>query len=149
MPFYYYTTAAQEAALAAIYEQDLQQKQAQIDAEQRRTGRIQKFTARAHISQVPRIFDVSSTDITLEGYGPAAPNKVTGGGTYMTDPSFDDKVADFLRRHAAYRVIFQPSGRWGPTVSYCSRGIPASFISEDGTETLVAEDEDKYDLTVG
>jgi hypothetical protein len=67
----------------------------------------------------------------------------------MTDPSFDDKVADFLRRHAAYRVIFQPSGRWGPTVSYCSRGIPASFISEDGTETLVAEDEDKYDLTVG
>lgn len=149
MPFYYYTTAEQEAALTAIYEQELQQKQAQIDAEQRRTGRIQKFTAYAHISKAPRIFDVSGTEVTLEGYGPASLTKIDGGGTYMTDPSFDDKIADFLRRNSSYRVIFQPSGRWGPTVSYCSRGMPATFISEDGTETLNAEDEDKYDLCVG
>ena len=167
MPFYYYTTADQELSLNTIYEQDLEFKQSQINAEERRTGRIAKFTARAHISKAPRIFDVSGSEIILEGYGlarfasefinsscagsfgPAAPANVEGGGTYMTDPSFDDKIADFLCRHTAYRVIFYPSGRWGPTVCYCSRGMPASFTSEDGTETLVAEDEHKYDICCG
>lgn len=111
MPFYYYTPAEQEAALSAIYEQELQQKQAQIDIEERRTGCIPKFTARAHISKAPRIFDVSGADVTLEGSGPAATTKIEGGGTYMTDPLFDDKIADFLSRNQSYRVIFHPSGR--------------------------------------
>jgi hypothetical protein len=149
MPVQYYTTAEQESAFANAYQEALAIKQAEIDETQRRTRKIPKFTARGHISRPPRVFDVSGTQITLEGAGscPSAPTE--GGGTYTTDPSFDDKVAAFLRSHMAYRVIFYPDGRYGPTVGYCSVGLPAMFVSEDGSETLHAEDDDKYDLLCG
>ena len=149
MPFHYYTTAEQEAALANIYQDALAVKQAEIDETQRRTRKIPKFNARGHVSKQPRVFDVSGTQITLEGFGPCPSAQEAGGASYTTDPSFDDKVATFLRIHAVYRVIFYPDGHYGPTVGYCSIGMPATFISEDGADTLHAEDDDKYDLLCG
>ena len=149
MPFHYYTTAEQESALAKIYTDALAVKQAEIDETQRRTRKIPKFNARGHVSRQPRMFDVSGTQLTLEGFGPCPTEPQAGGATYTTDPSFDDKVAAFLRAHTTYRVIFYPDGRYGPTVGYCSVGMPAMFVSEDGSETLHAEDDDKYDLLCG
>jgi len=149
MPVHYYTTAEQESAFANAYQEALAVKQAEIDETERRTRKIAKFTARGHVSRQPRVFDVSGSQITLEGAGPCPTEPQAGGGTYTTDPSFDDKIAAFLRRHVAYRVIFYPDGRYGPTVGYCSVGLPATFTSEDGGETLHAEDDDKYDLLCG
>lgn len=166
MSFHYYTTAEQESALTKIYTDALAVKQAEID-ETARTRRIPKhsaelnmkasatkcqipkFTARGHISRAPRVFDVSGTLITLEGYGQCPTEPLTGGACYTTDPSFDDKITAFLRRHVVYRVIFYPDGRYGPTVGYCSVGMPAMFVSEDGADSLHAEDDDKYDLLCG
>lgn len=149
MPIHFYTTADQEAAFAKIYQEALAAKQADIDAQEKRTRKPTKFTARAHVSKPPRIFDVNCPQITLEGYGPCPTEPLTGGACYTTDPSFDDKISDFLSRHHTYRVIFYPHGRYGPTVGYCSIGIPAMFISDDDTETLHAEDDEKYELLCG
>jgi hypothetical protein len=149
MPVRYYTTADQEAALAKIYANSLTAKQAEIDSQEKRTGRIQKFTARAHVSKPPRVFDVNGPLIILDGLGSCPTEPLTGGACYTTDPSFDDKIAAFLQAHVAYRVIFYPDGRYGPTVGYCSTGLPATFISDDDTETLHAEDDDKYELLCG
>lgn len=149
MPVHYYTTAEQEAALAKIYQEDLAAKQAEIDAQEKSTRKPAKFTARAYVSKPPRVFDVNGPQIILEGYGRCPTEPLTGGACYTTDPSFDDKISEFLSRHRAYRVIFHPDGRYGPTVGYCSTGLPAMFISDDDTETLHAEDDDKYDLLCG
>jgi hypothetical protein len=149
MSFHYYTTADQEAALSKIYADAIAEKQAEIDAAERRTRKPTKFTAYAHVSKPPILFDVSGSQVTLEGYGPCQSTPTEGCGTYTTDPSFDEQIAAFLSRHAAYRVIFKPSGRYGPTIGYCSVGMPATFISEDGADTLHAEDEDKYDILCG
>lgn len=111
MPFYYYTTAAQEADTEAIGS--------------------------------PRVFRVTGTTVELEGYGPCPTLAEAGqerGRTYITDPSFDDAITVFLRRHANYTVIFRPS----LLGEYCSVGMPAMFVSEDGAEILEAEDVGKY-----
>lgn len=149
MPVRYYTTAEQEVELAKIYAEALAVKQAEIDAHEKRTGRIQKFTARAHVSKPPRVFDVNGLQIVLDRLGPCPTEPHTRGACYMTDPSFDDKISDFLSRHTAYRVIFYPDGRYGPTVSYYSDGMPAMFTSDEGDEVLYAEDEEKYELVCG
>jgi hypothetical protein len=149
MSVHYYTTADQETALSKIYNDALAAKQAEIDATERRTRKPAKFTAYAHVSKPPILFDVSGSQVTLEGYGPCPTEPPFCGGTYAPDPSFNGQIAAFLNRHSAYRVIFIPSGRYGPTIGYCSVGMPATFISEDGADTLHAEDEDKYDILCG
>ena len=85
MPFHYYTTAEQEAALAKIYTDALAVKQAEIDETQHRTRKIPKFNARGHVSRSPRVFDVSGSQISLEGFGPCSSEPHSGGATYTTE----------------------------------------------------------------
>ena len=146
----YYTTAEQEKRLREAYSRALEVKQAEIDARQRTTGRIQKYTARAQVLQEPRVFIVEDGIVYLGSVGEAhrCPSaSVAGGGTYTCDERFAAAIHAFVERYPRYTVELHPDGRYGPTVYYCGQGIPAYFTG--GGETLAAEDEGDYDICCG
>ena len=69
------------------------------------------------------------------------------GIKYVLDPVFREKVTAFIERHKNYKVIFFPSGKYGPCVDYTC-AIPRVFPArlEANEEVLEVEDESKYSL---
>lgn len=146
----YYTTAEQERRLQEAYSLALAVKQAEIDERKRTIGRIQKYTARAHVLREPRVFIIDDGVVYFGSVGEAnrCPSEaVDGGGTYTCDKRFAAAIHAFIERHRRYTVEVHPDGQYGPTVYYCGPGIPAYFTG--GGETLVAEDENDYDICCG
>ena len=148
----YFTSAEQEKELTQIYNARIKKKQQELDADEERTRRIQKFTAKGHISKPARVFCVQGKDVYFQEVAPdnLCPERLEkDGDRYCLDGDFKEKIKDFQQRHSNYNVIFLPSGKYGPTVDYCAKNrvFPAR-LEADG-EVLEVEDEDKYDICVG
>lgn len=149
----FYSTIEYENTLNEKYLFAVRKKQEEIDEVQRRTKKIQKFTAKAHISRPERIFYVEEDgkmyfgEILPENECPK--EKVEGGEKYVLDSNFDLYIMEFVSKHKRYKVIFNPDGKYGPTTCYCSSigAVPARIESYDG-EILVLDDESKYDICV-
>ncbi len=142
---YFYTTAEQEAELDAEYKRQLARKQAELDEIEKRTGKLQKFTAYGHIHKPDRAFYVRDGHVF---YGdkemPFTP--VEGGKTYTFDTHFSKQIAEFCKKHNTYKVVFKPHGKYGPCVGYIGSpgSMPAHLIAD--TEVLDADNDDAYDL---
>ena len=149
----FYSPADYEKELENRYIFEVKRKQDEIDEIQRRTKKIQKFTARAHISRPDRIFCVEEDgNIFIESVNPNSicpKEKVEGGKKYILDSNFDLYIMEFLSKYKRYKVIFSPDGKYGPTTCYCSSigAVPARMESYDG-EVLILDDESKYDICV-
>ena len=150
----YFTSEAYEKALDEEYMDKIKRKQAEIDEDYRKTKKIPKFTAYAHICKLERVFCVEEdgkvycSEVAPENECPK--QLVSGGKEYILDSNFDFYIMNFLNKHKRYRVIFDVDGKYGPTCCYCSSigALPARMESYDG-EILNVEDENKYDLCVG
>jgi hypothetical protein len=143
---YFYTTAEQEADLEAEYKRQLAVKQAEIDEVEARTRKIQKFTAYGHVHKPDRVFDVRDGHVFYRGLEiPTGP--VEGGDVYTFDTHFSKQIAEFCKKHSAYKVVFKPHGRYGPCLGYIGSpgSMPAQLIAVTG-EVLDADNEDAYDL---
>ena len=149
----FYSTAEYEKILKDKYEFAIKKKQEEIDENFRKTKRIPKFTAYAHIFRPERIFCVEEDGkVYFEEVMPEniCPNeKVNGGEKYILDSNFDYQIMKFLEKYKRYKVVFFPDGHYGPTCCYCSSigAIPARLESYDG-EVLLADDDSKYDICV-
>ncbi len=149
----FYSTPEYESALKDKYIFAIKKKQEEIDEIYRRTKKIQKFTAYAHISKPDRVFYVEEDgNIYFDEVCPkniCPKEKVDGGEKYVLDSNFDLYIHEFVNKYKRYKVIFSPDGQYGPTVCYCSSigAVPARMESYDG-EVLVVDDESKYDICV-
>ena len=149
--YYFYTSPAQERKLCEQYEALVAQKQAEID-EQRKKGKIVKYTARAYIHKPQSIFLVRGEDIYLGEIGEKyrCPTEAEGEGEiYSLDMEFKEQIDAFLDEKKDYNVIFSPSGKYGPTIDYCGKKyeMPAVIKTMEGY-SLEVEDEEKYSLGV-
>ena len=148
----YFTTAEQEKELALIYKYWIKKKQEELDAEEERTRKIQKFTAKGHIQKPPRVFCVQDGNVYFQEVAPEnlCPSVLgKDGEKYCLDDDFKDKINDFIQRHSNYKVIFFPSGKYGPTVDYfAKKHVFPARLEADG-DILEVEDDDKYDICVG
>lgn len=137
----YYTTAEQEAVLADTYKKELAECQARIDETQRRTGKIQKYTAYAHVSRPVVRFDVSGDQVVHAGT-PCPLEPVDGGGTYIVDWNFDT----VMEQYTIYSIEFMPSGRYGPCIAYCSGdGATPAILHVPGHPEFLMDIDFKYD----
>jgi len=125
----FYSTLEQDIALAAEYDVLLASAQNKI---------VYPYTAKSHVSKPKVIIHVSGA--VVEGKGT--------GTRYILDKDFSTQVAQFQNKHKNYKVIFNPSGRYGPMIGYHSPdgATPAVLVSEDGADTLLVDDDDKYSL---
>lgn len=142
----FYTTAEQESALHTSYVAALKHKTADLEATTAATGKIQKYTARALIDKPHRVFEVIDGVAHYDGV-PSPTQLVAGGHIYSFDPKYAQKVAAFIAAHPSYKVVFMPSGRYGPTTHWCGSfgSTPAYLIAPDGTE-IDADSVDDYDI---
>lgn len=146
---YFYTTKEQEVALEAEYKRQIAVKQAEIDTIEKKTKKIQKFTAYGHVHKPDRVFRVLDGRIFYGAQGsqemPSAP--VEGGQTYTFDTRFSKQIAEFCANYASYKVVFKPHGKYGPCLHYIGSpgSMPAQLIAESG-EVLDADNDDGYDL---
>lgn len=149
----FYSPADYEKELKNRYNFEVKRKQDEIDEIQRRTKKIQKFTAKAHVSRPERVFCVEEDgNIYIEIVSPnnlCPKEKVEGGEKYILDSNFDFYIMAFISKHKRYKVIFSPDGKYGPTTYYCSSigAVPARMESYDG-DVLIVDDESKYDICV-
>ncbi len=141
----FYTTAEQEAELDLEYKRQLTRKQTELDEVEKRTGKLQKFTAYGHIHKPDRVFYVRNGNV-FYGDKEMPSERVPGGGVYTFDTYFSKQIAEFCRKHATYKVVFKPHGKYGPCVGYIGSpgSMPAHLIAD--TEELVADNDDAYDL---
>lgn len=63
----FYSTAKYEKSLNEKYRIEINKKQTEIDARQKKTNQIQKYTAKAYISRPDRIFYVKKNEIIYCG----------------------------------------------------------------------------------
>jgi len=142
----YFSSEEQENSFDKKYKELIIQKQKEIDALQKETKKIQKYTAYAYIDELPRVFFIQDGLVYLDGtLCPTHP--VQGGKRYVLDRDFTDKIHEFLNKYRSYKVVFYPSGKYGPTTHYCSYKdvVPAKMIAPENYE-LSVEDESKYDI---
>jgi hypothetical protein len=155
----FYSTPEYEKRLKDTYDFAIKKKQDEIDEIQRRTKKIQKFTAKAHISRPERVFTVFNNKIYCGKIEDniICPNRlIEGGCEYKLDTEGDYaiKINDFMEKYNNYKVIFNPDGRYGPTAYYCTKNdatparlIPLDYIGNDFI--LILDDENKYDILCG
>jgi hypothetical protein len=144
----YFTSKSQEKALDAIYEERVKSKQLEINENAKRTATIPKYKAKAYVKQEERIFIVEDGKVYLgevkdDNLCPSTLEE--GGKCYKLDSNFDYCTIPFINKYKSYKVTFNPSGKYGPTIIYYSSYYPAILEAADGTKLLV-EDENKYDL---
>jgi hypothetical protein len=150
----FYSTPEYERQLQEKYEFELKKKQDEIDEIQRRTKKIQKFTARAHVSRPERLFTVCGGKIYCgdEDDNILSPYKLVEGGTeYILDIEGDNipNIQEFVSTWSCYKVFFNPDGKFGPCTQYCTdTGATPARLESMGGFQLVLDDEDKYDISV-
>jgi hypothetical protein len=151
----FFSTAKYEKKLNEKYEFEVKKKQDEIDEIQRRTKKIQKFTARAHISKPERVFYIYNGIAYCEKIDDkniCPINFVEGGVQYILDneESNSAKLAEFVNKCRNYKITFYPDGKYGPTTCYCTKinATPAKLKSMEGDCELILDDEDKYDICV-
>jgi hypothetical protein len=147
---HFYTTPEQEVHLDKEYNIEVRKRQARIDATEKQTGRLQKYTAKFYLSPPPRIFHVHDGRAFVQCVNgnkatPAAAVKC--GGTYSFDSRFSKEITEFCERHAGgYKVVFRSGSNM--SVGYVGDGLPADLVAASG-ETLRAEDPESWDLCCG
>jgi hypothetical protein len=146
----YFTSKTQEKALDAIYQEKIIDKQKMIDRIAKRTESIPKYKAKAYVKEEERVFIVEDGKVYLgeikdENLCPNTQEE--GGKRYILDSNFDYCTIPFINKYKTYKVTFNPSGKYGPTVLYHSSlgACPAVLEATDG-KTIIVEDENKYDL---
>jgi hypothetical protein len=146
----YFTSKSQEKALDEIYQANIIKKQKEIDENAKRTKSIPKFKAKAHVKEEERIFLVEDGKIYLgeikeDNLCPQILEE--GGKCYRLDSNFDYYTIPFINKYKTYKVTFNPSGKYGPTVYYFTKidACPALLEAQDGTKILV-EDESNYEI---
>jgi hypothetical protein len=150
----YFTSETYEKVLDEEYMRQIKEKQAEIDENYRKTKKIQKYTAYAHISKLERVFCVEEDGKVYCGEikpeNECSKELVEGGKEYVLDSNYELYIMNFKSVHNRYRVIFSPDGKYGPSCCYCSSigALPARMESYDG-DILCVEDESKYDICVG
>ena len=149
---YYYTSEAQENKLAEKYEKMVDEKQDELNSTQKKSGKIQKYSARACISIPQRVFIVQKGLVYLGSVSQqniCPKDAKDGGKIYAVDSDYKEYVETFLQNCDSYSVKFMPSGKYGPTVDYCGKPyeMPAIIERYDG-QRLVVEDVEKYELGV-
>ena len=122
----------------------------EIDEKERKTGKIQKYTASFYIEKPHRNFHVENNQvyIIIDGQKLYSPSCQSDGGCYRTDPYFDEQLSGFLQRNKIYTITFFPSGSYGNSVRYYTNGVenvmPA--VIKTFTEEIKLENEDNYDI---
>ena len=150
----FYSTPEYEQKLQEKYELELKKKQDEIYEIQRKTKKIQKFTARAHISRPERLFTVCGGKVycgEIEDNILCPDKLVEGGAEYILDTEDDNipNIMEFISTWQCYKVIFNPDGYYGPTTSYCTKiGATPARLESFGGYQLVLDDKDKYDISV-
>lgn len=140
----YFTSEAQEITFEEKYKEDIRTKQKELDEIQKKTNKLQKFTAYAYVDKPERVFNVENSKVYLNGI--VCPTQlVQGGKRYRLD--IHPHLNTFFDKYKSYTVAFSPTGKYGPTVAYCAAKdvYPAKLIASDGYKLLV-EDESKYDI---
>ena len=148
----YYTTAEQEKALVLEYKRQIDKKQKEMDEEEKKTKKIQKYTARAHTFKPIRVFVVENgvvylNEVKTENICPQSLEK--DGDKYCLDEDFKEAITRFISKHQTYSVTFFPSGRYGPCVDYISKNRVFPARLDANGYSLQVEDEEKYDICVG
>lgn len=141
-PLTFYTTAEQEQALEAIYQERLAAKEAELAA------KPHKFTAKAYIEKPYRVFTVTADGATYFGTGnepqPTAP---AGGRTYTIDRRYASIATAFMAANLPCAVVFMPSGRYGPTVYWCgSFGSTPAYLEGPTGDRFYTGAEDDYEI---
>ncbi len=166
----FYTTNQQEELLDIKYNELIKIKNNEIKEREKKTGKIEKFSAYAFVKKDPRVFYWESSQLFIIINGKKVPhdnfnldpmditnkNNLIGkkknfGQIYKTDSDFDTKVKNFISLHPNWMIIFYPHKAHG-CVGYVSTNeydIPAELKSLDSNDILVLEDSDKYDLFCG
>lgn len=138
----YYTTTAQELKLKSYFESLVETYRAthppskKWDASMFVKYPVVVFIVRAENTYLKTDDEEDLTPLCLE----------SGGRAYLVDRCFFSEVESFRMEHNEYTVTFNPEGKYGRNVVYFADGAtPATFLSSNGN-TLIAEDENKYDL---
>jgi hypothetical protein len=151
----FYSSPEYEKKLQEKYEFELKKKQDEIDEVQRRTKKIQKFTAKAHILRPERLFIVCGGKIYCgdQDDNILSPEKLVEGGVeYILDTEGDNipNIQEFVSTWPCYKVFFNPDGKYGPCTQYCTNiGATPARLESFGGYKLFLDDDDKYDLVCG
>jgi hypothetical protein len=147
----FYTTHIQETQLEYKYGMDIINKQKELDNYYSKSGQIPKYTAYAYISKPNRVFWVVKDKVYFEKISDenlCPTEKVKGGSVYILDSDLNHTICQFQSENDTYKVTFNVSGNYGPTIYYCTKDnnvYPATLTTMDGEEFLI-EDDDKYDI---
>jgi hypothetical protein len=146
-----YTSDLIEKLIDEKYLYAVKTKQKELDEIEKKTGKIQKYTAYAFVTQPDRIFHFKDGQVFVEINSNLIqiPNQpVPKGRTYRTDPEFDVLLNHFFLKHNQYqfKITFSVAGKYGPTIYYCSgENVFPAKIEANG-EILLLENEDSYDI---
>lgn len=134
-PTVFYTTAKQESVLRS-----------KTKISHRSSS--EKFTTAAFTIQAPREFHVCN------GIVVGSPSsQQTDGGVYKLDMDLLEPMKKWIQIFPNYKVIFFPSGKYGPTIHYSAGDptvVPATLVADDDESAYFSmEVEDKYEIAVG
>lgn len=145
-----YTSDLIEKLIDEKYLQDVKTKQKELDEIQKKTGKIQKYTAYAFVTKPDRIFHIKDGEVFVEINSKLVkiPNQsVPKGKTYRTDPKFNNQLSDFVVKHNSFKITFSVAGKYGPTIYYCGGpNVHPSKAEADNGDLLLMENEDNYDI---
>ncbi len=153
----FYTTKQQEEILDGGYNRALAARQKEIDAKEKRTGKLAKYTAAIYVARSPRVFRVienvaylgisgkwvpcpsvnavvpnTESSASASTLYPPIPSTREIGNIYNPDGDFMEKLQGFLQRHKNYEISF--SNKMSGTVYYCCDGYPATVTALIGVK---------------
>lgn len=148
----YYTNRVQEDIINKPYLKALQIKEKEIDEKERKTGKLQKYSASFYISKPSRVFICKNNKVYLRAgrrkyITPTESDE--NGGIYRIDPDFTEKFNSFVSMNPNYSIEFHLSNG---SVGYCAGpNIYSSTITSLDNPNIfeVYENEDKFDLVCG
>ncbi len=149
----FYTTKEHEKLISKDYDLAIKKKEEELDKKERRTGKLQKYSASFYIDRPSRVFICENGQVYMK-FGRKklmCPNEeVEGGCVYFVDPDFGVQFEKFVNECGGrYTIEFRLDNG---SVRYC--GGPNVYSStihslEDLDVHEVFEDEEKYDLVCG
>lgn len=149
----YYTTREQEKLICKDYDLAIKIKKKELDEKEKKTGKLQKYSASFYIDRPSRVFICENNEMYMK-FGTmkiiCPTEKVDGGREYLIDPDFVDRFNKFVSGcEGRYSIEFKLDNG---SVGYC--GGPNVYSStirslEDPNVFEVFEDEEKFDLLCG
>lgn len=142
-----YTTLSIENRINKKYLEQVKNKQKELD--EFKNNKNVKFRAHIYVESPKRIFHVNETGVFIEIDDELIhiPNvQSPNGRIYQTDPDFDKSLEEFIKKYPNYKITFDVDGRYGKTIIYIADQYIYPSIIESNGETLLLEDDDKYDI---